>query len=141
MLNQKTVERLEKSIPMDCNGEDRRAAYCVITGLRDGKTAREIARYYTVDTDLVDKWIKFFDVESTSSEIGAKKRGRKGSDLTNYVKSNIGKTVTPKDVAEELGISLPTFYNFYNANRGFFKKVKRGEFQIINPEHARNSGE
>lgn len=140
MLSQKVVEKLEKSIPMDCNGEDRRAAYCVITGLRDGKTVKEITRYYSVEMSLVEKWISFFNIDNTETTV-QKKRGRKGSDLTGFVKSNIGKTVTPKQVAEELGISLPTFYNFYNANRGFFKKVKRGEFQIINPEEVRNSGD
>lgn len=141
MLTQKAVEKLEKNIPMDCNGEDRRAAYCVISGFRDGKSAKEITRYYSVDSELVEKWIKYFNLEADSSMPTKGKRGRKGSDLTNFVKSNVGRTVTPKDVVEELGISLPTFYNFYNANRGFFKKIKRGEFQIINPDQMRTSGE
>jgi hypothetical protein len=40
-------------------------------------------------------------------------------------------------MAEEVGMSLPTFYNFYNANVGYFKKVQRGSFQILNPKEER----
>lgn len=140
MITQDTVEKLSKRIPVEVNGEDRRAAYSVLSGFRDAKTPREIARYYSVEMSLVEKWIEFFNLNSSNTPV-RNKRGRKGKDLTNYIKDNIGRTVTPKSVAEELGISLPTFYNFYNANRGFFKKIKRGEFQIINPEDIRNSGE
>lgn len=140
MITQNTVEKLSKKIPLEVTGEDRRAAYCVLGGFRDGKSPKEITRYYSVEMHLVEKWIKFFNLDSSDTPV-KNKRGRKGKDLTNYIKDNIGKTVTPKIVAEELGISLPTFYNFYNANRGFFKKIKRGEFEIINPENIRNSGE
>jgi hypothetical protein len=38
---------------------------------------------------------------------------------------------------EELGITLPTFYNFFNNNRAYFKKVGRGKFEILNPEEER----
>jgi hypothetical protein len=34
-------------------------------------------------------------------------------------------------------MSLPTFYNFYNANMGYFKKVKRGSFEILDPRQER----
>jgi predicted DNA-binding transcriptional regulator AlpA len=40
-------------------------------------------------------------------------------------------------VVDASGISMPTFYNFYNANRGYFKKVKRGQFEIIDPNAER----
>lgn len=124
-------------IPPNTDGEDRRAAYSVITGIRDEKSMTQIASYYSIDEGLVLKWYNFFSFEDkTSSSRG--RRGRKGKDLTGYVKSNVGKTVTPKQISEEIGISLPTFYNFYNANRGYFKKVKRGEFEIVNPDHERN---
>jgi hypothetical protein len=42
-------------------------------------------------------------------------------------------------LATDVQISLPTFYNFYNANRGYFKKVKRGHFEILNPKEERVS--
>lgn len=141
MNTQNIIDKLEKKIPLDSEGEDRRAAYCVISGFRDGKNAKDISAYYSVDINLVNKWIEYFEINNLTTSNSSQKRGRKGKDLTGFIKSNIGRTVTPKAVAEELGISLPTFYNFYNANRGFFKKVKRGEFEIINPDVIRNTGE
>ncbi|MEY3376896.1 MAG: hypothetical protein RL463_1206 [Bacteroidota bacterium] len=138
MLTHQAAENIIKTIPAEVGGEDRRAAYATVTGVKDGKSVKEISHYYSVDIDLVNKWIEFFNLDNTTVKKDVK-RGRKSKDLISYVKSNIGKTVTPKDVANELGISLPTFYNFLNANRGFFKKVKRGEFQIINPDDIRNS--
>lgn len=140
MFTQQVAESLEKRIPLDVKGEDRRAAYSTIAGCRDGKSVKEICSYYSISEELVVKWINFLKIDTSVKQVG-KKRGRKSSDLTNYVKSNIGKTVSAKTLAEELGISLPTFYNFYNANRGFFKKVKRGEFEIVNPDDIRKSGE
>lgn len=137
MLNPQQEKTLISMIPPNTDGEDRRAAYSVITGIRDEKSMTQIASYYSIDEGLVLKWYNFFSFEDkTSSSRG--RRGRKGKDLTGYVKSNVGKTVTPKQISEEIGISLPTFYNFYNANRGYFKKVKRGEFEIVNPDHERN---
>jgi hypothetical protein len=137
MLNTQQEKTLIGMIPADTAGEDRRAAYAVITGIREEKTAAQISAYYSVSKDLVEKWYKFFAISDMPTQAKAR-RGRKGKDLTGYVRSNIGKTVTPKEVAETVGISLPTFYNFYNANRGYFKKVKRGEFEIVNPDEQRS---
>lgn len=140
MFTQQVAELLEKKIPLNAKGEDRRAAYCTISGCRDGKSIKEICHYYSVSEDLILKWMDYLEIKSEVKQVG-KKRGRKSSDLVAYVKSNIGKTVSAKTLAEELQISLPTFYNFYNANRGFFKKIKRGEFEIINPDEIRKTGE
>ena len=138
MLSTQQEKTLIAMIPSDSIGEDRRAAYSVITGIKDDKNMAQIARYYAVSDELVLKWYNFFSLEDRSVSTKGR-RGRKGKDLTNYVKTNCGKTITPKLVVEELGISLPTFYNFYNANRGFFKKVKRGEFQIVDPSAERSA--
>lgn len=138
MLNAQQEKTFIAMIPSDSTGEDRRAAYSVITGIKDDKNMAQIATYYSVSEELVLKWYNFFSLEDRSVSTKGR-RGRKGKDLTNYVKTNFGKTITPKLVVEELGISLPTFYNFYNANRGFFKKVKRGEFQIVDPSIERSA--
>ena len=137
MLNAQQEKLLISMIPAGTTGEDLRAAYSVITGVKDEKNLSQIIVYYSVSNELASKWYNFFSFDKVSS--GSKnRRGRKGKDLTGYVKSNVGKVVTPKTVVEELGISLPTFYNFYNANRGFFRKVKRGEFQIVDPNLERS---
>ena len=136
MLTPQQEKTLINMIPQDTAGEYRRAAYAVITGIKEDKSANQIASYYSITNDLVTKWYDFFALDKEESTTRGRK-SRKGKDLTVYVKSNLGKTVTPKMVSEDLGISLPTFYNFYNANRGYFKKVKRGEFEIISPEEQR----
>ena len=136
MLSKEQEEKLIKLIPTGTTGENRRAAYSVIAGVREDKTPQHIAGYYTVEISLVNEWFEFFGFNSPSSS-AVKSKGRKGKDLNSYVKTNIGRTVTPKIVVDEIGISLPTFYNYYNANRHLFKKVKRGEFQIVDPAKVR----
>lgn len=132
MLTEEQVKKYTDRIPEDSHGEDRRAAYSVISGVRDQKSAEQIASYYSVDINLVTKWLNYFNF-GQKSNLNRRTRARKSSSLNDFIKSNIGSVVTPKEVASEVGISLPTFYNFYNANRSCFKKVKRGEFQIIDP--------
>ena len=136
MLSKVEENKYISNIPSEVTGEDRRAAYAVISGYRDDKSPEQIASYYTVSIDAVVKWYEFFGFGKVS-ESGRKKRGRKTKDISGYIKSNIGKIVTPKSISEELEISLPTFYNFYNSNRHMFKKVRRGEFEIINPNEGK----
>lgn len=137
MLTKEQEKNLISKIPSGTVGEELRAAYCVITGLREDKNPNQVASYYTVSIDLVEKWFSYFEVNVPESS-EKRTRGRKGKDMTGYLKNNIGKIVTPKMVVDELGISLPTFYNYYNANRHLFKKVKRGEFQIVDPNEERS---
>lgn len=139
MITENQEKNLLASIPEDTEGEDRRAAYAVITGMKESKNKEQIAGYYSIEMSLVEKWINHFGLSSSAKEKTAGKRGRKGKDLASYVKSNSGRVVTPKLVAEEVGISLPTFYNFYNANRNLFKKVKRGEFEIVSGQKGSDS--
>ncbi len=136
MLTQQQQKELINRIPQGTIGEELRIAYSVIAGVRDEKSAQQIAQYYSADITIVEKWISFFDFEN-SIKTRKSTRGRKGKDINSFIKSNTGKIVSPKSVSEELGISLPTFYNFYNTNRHLFKKVKRGEFEILNPGKER----
>lgn len=138
MFSIQTAEAFMRKIPAEINGEERRVAYATITGCRDGKTPAQIAAYYSVNVNDVEKWIDRLGI-NTHTDSSKPRKSRKKGVLFSYVSNNIGKTVTPKEVADEIGISLPTFYNFYNANRGFFKKVRRGEFEIINPDDVRAS--
>ena len=133
MFTKEYTSKLISSIPDDVEGQDLRAAYSVITGYQEGKSHQQIASYYAIDIEEVEKWSQFFKLNnnSKSEPTSARKRGRKSKDIGSYIKSNIGRVMTPKDVAKEVGISLPTFYNFYNSNRSLFKKTKRGEFQIV----------
>ena len=136
MLTKKEENELIHKIPNGTVGEELRVAYSVIAGLRDDKSPQQVVAYYSASAELVAKWFKYFEINVPTDSV-KKSRNRKGKDLNAYLKNNIGKIVTPKSIVEEIGISLPTFYNYYNANRHLFKKVKRGEFEILDPTQRR----
>jgi predicted DNA-binding transcriptional regulator AlpA len=136
MLTKEQESELISRIPKGTIEEDLRVAYSVVAGLRDDKSPAQVATYYSASIESVNKWFKFFEVEIPDGS-SKKGKGRKGKDLSAYMKNNTGRVITPKIVADEVGISLPTFYNYYNANRHLFKKVKRGEFQIADPKQER----
>ena len=133
MLTRAQIDSYVKEVPENIDADERRAAYATITGFGEDKSVAEIAQYYSLTRDVVIKWMDYFEFTSQKQEATAKRSG-KTKKIESYLKDNVGKVVSPKQVAEEIGMSLPTFYNFYNANRSFFKKVKRGEFEILRSE-------
>ena len=135
MLTQAQVEKYTLLIPEDTDGEERRAAYATITGFKDDKSINEIASYYSLQQDNVVYWWNFFNFSSSEKKVVGK-RGSKTKKIEDYLSANIGKEVTPVQVATEIGMSLPTFYNYMNANRHLFRKVKRGVFEILNPKEV-----
>lgn len=135
MLTQAQVEEYTLLIPEETDGEDRRAAYATITGFKDDKSINEIASYYSLQQENVVYWWNFFNFSSTEKKVVGK-RGSKTKKIEDYLVANVGKEVTPTQVANEIGMSLPTFYNYLNANRHLFKKVKRGVFEILNPKEV-----
>lgn len=139
MLSQQEENKYISAIPSEIDGEDRRAAYSVISGFRDQKSKAQIASYYSLSVDLVEKWYKFFNFNETGTQKKSGRGSKKTNAVLNFVQQNPGRIVTPKEVVAELNVSLPTFYNFFNSNRQYFKKLKRGEFEIVNPEDTRNN--
>lgn len=137
MLTRAQIDSYVKEVPTDIEADDKRAAYATITGYGEDKSVAEIAQYYSISRDTVLKWMNYFNFSNDKTNSKGK-RSSKTKMIESYLSSNVGKTVTPKQVAEEVGMSLPTFYNFYNANRSYFKKVKRGEFEILDPKAERN---
>ena len=77
MLNAQQEKIFIAMIPSDSTGEDRRAAYSVITGIKDDKNMDQIAKYYAVSDELVLKWYNFFSFEYRSVSTKGR-RGRKG---------------------------------------------------------------
>jgi len=101
MITEQVVAKLEKKIPSDCQGEERRAAYCVIIGCRDGKTLNEISRYYSIDMDLVNYWLDFLDIRNINPVVKTK-RSPKAQKIQGYLSANVGKIITPKELADEI---------------------------------------
>ena len=95
-------------------------------------------KYYNVSENEYEQYAEMFNFKERMVK---QMTGRKSKqdNIVNFLNGNVGKVVTPVQLATDVQISLPTFYNFYNANRGYFKKVKRGHFEILNPKEERVS--
>lgn len=102
----------------------------------NNKTYKEIVRYYSLSVSLSEKWWEYFNFGDIKFQ-EKNKRGSKSSSLDSFVKSNFGNTYKSSDIVKICNITNPTLYNFINANRGYFKKVSRGEYQIIDPNSER----
>lgn len=136
MLTRTQIDEYIKEIPKDIDADERRAAYATITGFAEDKSVNEICSYYSLNSETVSHWINYFNLASTKSQKSGKKSG-KTKTIQDYLSNNIGKTVNFTKMAEEIGVSAPTVYNFYNANRSYFKKVSRGNFEILDPKAER----
>lgn len=133
MITEKEITDILLKTP----SEEYREVASALTGAKNQMSLAETARFYGVPSSFVKEvWEKHgLSVSSSTSSEG--KRSRKSGIIESYLKENIGKTITPQDLVTATGISMPTFYNYYNANRGSFKKIKRGQFEIIDPSKER----
>ena len=134
MITDKQIETMLKTVP----SEIYRDVAGALTGAKNGMSAVETAKFYSIGVPFVQEcWSKYgLTTETLSATTG--KRSDKNNAIKKFLESNIGKTIKPQDLVDASGISMPTFYNFYNANRGYFKKVKRGQFEIIDPNAERD---
>lgn len=136
MLSQNQVLELISKIPQSASNHDRRVACSVIVGVRDEKTLSEIVKYYWLPEEDAKTWWEFYGFDNVTKR-ERQKRTSKSSAIDDFVKSNIGKTLKTSDIISLTGITAPTFYNYLNANRGWFKKSARGEYTIVDPEELR----
>lgn len=133
----KRIDSLVKSIPAGTTGEDYRAACSVITGTLNGRSLNETVKYYSLDQLSAGYWWKHFNFGETPTK-ERRKRGSKTASLESFIKNNFNKTFSSTDILKECNITAPTFYNFLNKNRGFFKKVGRGKYLIVDMDSERN---
>jgi len=118
--------------------DNHREAASVIYGHYKQWSPSKTAKYYNISEEIYEKYADMFNFKERMVK---QMTGRKSKqdNIVNFLNGNVGKVVTPVQLATDVQISLPTFYNFYNANRGYFKKVKRGHFEILNPKEERVS--
>ena len=115
-----------------------RIASAVFFGYHKGWNLAKTVKYYSLPKDIAKNlWSKFNFPEKGGEQTVTTRTRSKQDVIVGFLKTNVGKVITPAEVAKNVNISLPTFYNFYNANRHFFKKVQRGKFEILNPEQER----
>lgn len=125
------MAKLDLSVP----GMERAGA-CVFYGYHKNWDVSKTVSHYGISPDLAKQAASMFGFKQKGGSKVNKTRSKKEI-IASYLKQNVGQIVTPAKLSEEVKISLPTFYNFYNANRQFFKKTGRGQFEILNPEAER----
>ena len=119
------------------NPERGRAGYCVIIGYYDDKTLSEICAYYMISEEDGRYWWDHFGFNEEMSKPTKKRTKNKAADIFDYLKSKAGQEITVKQFTEECSISSPTAYKFINENVGWFKKVKRGLYEVVDGDEER----
>lgn len=112
-----------------------RAGYSTATGLYYEKSIKEISTFYNVSIENIEYWLNHFNIEAEMKTV--KPRKRKKNDIFNWLKENVDNEITAKDISENCNISMPTVYNFINSNIGWFKKVRRGTYLIVDADKER----
>lgn len=136
MITDKKIGEILANEYRNVSGDEQRVVSSALTAIKYNMSASEASKYYGVPVSTIETiWAKHGFVGKTSTTV---KKSRKSNVIESWLKENIGKTITPKDVVEATGISMPTFYNFYNSNVGYFKKIKRGQFEILDPKVERS---
>lgn len=135
MITEQEIKNILKTTP----SETYREVASALTGAKNQMSVTETAKFYSVPSSFVKEVWEKHGLLSSSSSTSEGKRSKKTNIIESYIKENFGKTITPHDLVAATGISMPTFYNFYNANRGYFKKIKRGQFELVNPSAERES--
>ena len=109
---------------------DHREAASVIYGHYKGWSPSKTIKYYNIDEKSYSTYAELFKFkEKVVNQVSGRKS--KQDNIVSFLSGNVGKVITPVQLATDVEISLPTFYNFYNANRSYFKKVKRGHLSLI----------
>lgn len=136
MITDKKIGEILATDYRNASGEEQRVVSSALTAVKYNMSASEASKYYGVPVSTIEKiWEKH---GLSGKPATAVKKSRKSNVIESWLKENIGKTITPKDIVEATGISMPTFYNFYNSNVGYFKKIKRGQFEVLDPKVERS---
>lgn len=56
--------------------------------------------------------------------------------INNYINENVGKEITPQQIADAVETTIQTVYSFIRSNPSRFETVKRGTFKIISSENT-----
>lgn len=136
---EKIYNKLMNTVKTVMDSATERTASAVIYGYHKGWNLSKTIKYYNLEEDVAKNFWKQFDFKIKEGGQIMSRTKTKQNNIVIYLEKNVGQVVTPAKVSTDVSISLPTFYNFYNANRQFFKKVKRGQFEIVNPKEQRES--
>jgi hypothetical protein len=136
VITRNELDRLIKNLPTDLSQEEWRIAASVATGVHNEKSLQEIVKLYAINKDIAAEWWEKFNFSDVSKKENAPRKKKKKL-LAEFVSSNIGNVITAEMFAKECEVSAPTVYNYINANRSSFKKVGRGQYEVIDSNKER----
>lgn len=137
MITRTELDQLVRNLPKTLTQDEWRIAACVATGVHYEKSLPEIARFYSLNIESCRKWWDHFNFNDVGLPTEEKRKSKPQKSLQEYLKLNIGNTVTVIAIAETCQVSSPTTYNFINTNRSWFKKVGRGSYLIVDADKER----
>lgn len=139
MISIHQANTLIKNLPKSLNSEEWRTAVCVITGFSYGRNLKQIVDFYSLKFDDAKNWWDNFNFSEVVPVDSVPKKKDKKIKLSKFIESQIGKVLSTKEMAESAGVSQPTLYKFINDNRGYFRKVGRGMYEIVDAKKIREA--
>lgn len=82
-------------------------------------------------------------VNPSFAESEDKPNTRKGKmqNVYSWLDKNPGQTITTQQFAEIASLSYPTVLKFIDTNPQYFRKIKRGQYEVRNPKEERQEAE
>ena len=100
----------------------------------EGKISPQILSQYMFSESIISKVNPDF-----SGFEPKQKRSEKYATAYEWLDKNAGSTVTTNDFAEVAEVSYPTALKFIENNPQYFRKIKRGQYQVRDPKAEREA--
>lgn len=103
----------------------------------DGKVTRRLLSQYMFAPATIEK----VSPQLLEEELAKQTRSDKHKTIYEWLDANAGETITTQDFADIAELSYPTTLKFIETNPQYFRKIKRGQYEIRNPKAEREESE
>ena len=108
-------------------GERQRIQLCRTTSPE--MTIRELCHYYMINRDHAAEVLGVEAPQVTATSITRKRRIDKHKAGEQYALAHVFEEVTAQQLADTIGVSLPTAYKVIEDRPDYFRKIKRGVWE------------
>lgn len=102
-----------------------------------GKVTRRLLSQYMFAPATIEK----LNPEILEEDLGKQTRADKHKNIYEWLDANAGDTITTQEFADIAELSYPTTLKFIETNPQYFRKLKRGHYEIRNPKAEREESE
>lgn len=99
-----------------------------------GKVTKQILSQYMIPESIIEKVNP--DFEGFEPKV---KRADKYDAVYKWLDANSGTTIATQEFADIAELSYPTTLKFIDNNPQYFRKVKRGKYEVRNPHEERKA--